>query len=94
MLKRPPIRTCDDDLCFKVGLFEPLDSLFELFIGVSQQRLTLRMASARYLGVAPLVGEVARVDQDIALGQLDSCVVGVADAHDAGSPRGAGRGWW
>ena len=49
------------------------------------------MATVEYLGVAPLVGEIPRVDQDIALGQLDSSVVGVADAHDAGSPRGAGR---
>ena len=59
---------------------------------VSASRAFLsRMATVEYLGVAPLVGEIPRVDQDIALGQLDSSVVGVADAHDAGSPRGAGR---
>lgn len=37
-----------------------------------------------YLGVAPLVREVASVYQDIALWQLDSGIMGVADAHDPG----------
>jgi hypothetical protein len=36
------------------------------------------------LGVAPLVREVASVYQDIALWQLDSGIMGVADAHDPG----------
>ena len=41
---------------------------------------------AAYLGVAPLVCKVSRVDQDIATGQLDGGIVGVADAHDPGPP--------
>lgn len=36
---RQLVRTCDDDLCFKVGLFQPLDSIGELWQSVSQQSL-------------------------------------------------------
>jgi hypothetical protein len=47
-----------------------------------------------YLGVAPLVREIPRMDQDITLGQLDGAIVSVADAHDPCPPCQGRRGRW
>lgn len=45
----------------------------------------------RELGEAPLVRQVAAVDEHVALGQLHGAVVCVRDADEAGSSRAAGR---
>lgn len=82
--------TRDNNLGLKVCLFQPGYRLGKLNLVVSlilsPQVKRLRVQGATNLGMASLVCQVTRMDEDISLGKLDCAVMSIRDADDPGPP--------
>lgn len=78
-----------DNLGLKLGVFQPLDGAGQLVCHLISEPSVFPSEGCltNYLGVAALVREVAGMDEDVALGELDGRVMGIRDADDASPPQ-------